>query len=192
MARAVALSSPVISLGYWQDCCTGSFTKIIRSTLSAERLVLRTFSKLQSTACTVPAALTGGREEARAASGDPVGESCDEAEALAVTIVVHCDPDTSVPTKCLTCGMRMEENDTMVCLGAEFYHATCIVCGKCGGAIEPSEEVFVHNGSSVVCKQCAPKCSSCGEEVDYKYIHVLNKDYHDSCLKCSHCNTVPV
>ena len=190
MARAVTLSSPVISLGYWKDSCSSGFTKIIRSTLSAERLVLRTYSALQGAD---RAAATAGdrREEKCSANKDAAGEGHDEeGEALPITIIVQCDvdPDTR---KCSTCGMRLEDNDTVVLLGAAAYHATCVVCGKCGGAINPgSGEVLVHNESSVVCKQCVPKCFTCGETVDYKYIHVLNNDYHDSCLQCSHCHKV--
>ena len=190
MARAVAQSSPVISLGYWQDCCTDSgFTKIMRSTLSAERLMLRTYNASQkgSLVCTATGDMAGkksGNEEGKK-SGD------EEREDLGIAIIVHCDRDECEPAKCLTCGGRLEENDTVVCLGPQLCHASCIVCGRCGGAIEPSEEVFVHNnGSSVVCKGCVPKCSACGENVGYNYIHALNKDYHDSCLKCLQCNEV--
>lgn len=186
MARAVAQSSPVISLGYWQDCCTDSgFTKIMRSTLTPARPMLRTYNVPQRD-------ITNG-DVAGEKSGNEVGKKSgdEEGEDLGITIIVQCDRNACEPAKCLTCGGRLKENDSIVCLGTELCHASCIVCDRCGGAIKSSDEVFVHNnGSSVFCKDCVPKCSACGEKVGCNYIHALNKDYHDSCLKCPQCNEV--
>ena len=91
---------------------------------------------------------------------------------------------------CCGCGNSLENSDMVVEFDEDMYHLKCFVCGQCKSQVNPSTNFLVLDDGSPLCADCSPICHACQEKVLCGHVNVLNKDFHEGCLKCSVCNKV--
>lgn len=93
---------------------------------------------------------------------------------------------------CQGCGMCFEASDKVVVFESDPYHMQCFACGNCGLQVDPTLNFLVLDTGNPLCKVCSPTCHSCGEKIVSGHLNVLNKDFHEECLKCFICKKVCV
>ena len=111
--------------------------------------------------------------------------SCSSGSVDVVTTVL-----TNSTQSCRSCGNCLELSDMVVVFDTETYHLQCFNCGQCRRAVDPSNEFLVLEDGSPLCQECSPVCHSCGERIVSCHVNVLNKDFHEECLKCTVCKKV--
>lgn len=95
---------------------------------------------------------------------------------------------TPGPTQfCQSCGNGLEFTDMVVILDEDTYHIGCFLCGQCRQQVNPAENFLMLEDGSPLCEDCSPVCHSCGERIVSAHVNVLNKDFHEACLKCAIC-----
>lgn len=99
------------------------------------------------------------------------------------------DP-TTMPQLCLACSQRFESSDLVVLFEGNAYHNGCFACGVCGSTMDPTCQFLVQDDGSPLCHQCSPICHVCNERIIHSHVWVLNKDFHEGCLKCYMCKKV--
>ena len=95
-----------------------------------------------------------------------------------------------VPQTCSACGKVFEETDMVVLFDSEVLHTSCFSCGRCGTRVDPTKQFLILDDGSPLCFNCSPVCHMCGGQISSNHAWVLNKDFHESCLKCYQCHTV--
>ena len=91
---------------------------------------------------------------------------------------------------CSACKQQFDSPDLVVLFEEEAFHTECFCCGECGSVVDATQEFLVLEGGSPLCSSCSPSCHACGEKVLSRHVGVLNKDFHEACLKCSQCQKV--
>ena len=91
---------------------------------------------------------------------------------------------------CQGCGLNLVTSDMVVVFDEDPYHMKCFICGQCGKEVNPTLNFLALEDGSPLCMECSPVCHSCGERIVSGHINVLNKDFHEGCLKCSVCKKV--
>ncbi len=91
---------------------------------------------------------------------------------------------------CQGCGLGFDTTDKVVVFESDPYHVNCFICGECSQAVDATGNFLVLEDGSPLCKECSPTCHVCGEKIIYGHANVLNKDFHEDCLKCSICSKV--
>ena len=99
------------------------------------------------------------------------------------------DPST-MPLLCLACSQQFEPSDLVVLFEGNAYHNGCFACGVCGKTMDPTCQFLVQDDGSPLCYQCSPSCHVCKEKIIHSHVWVLNKDFHENCLKCHVCQKV--
>lgn len=94
------------------------------------------------------------------------------------------------PQTCAVCGKSFKPDDVVVMFESQGFHTGCFCCGQCGGAVDPGKPFLVLEEGSPLCRQCSPLCNACGEKICTNHVAVLNRDFHEECLKCAQCNKV--
>ena len=97
---------------------------------------------------------------------------------------------TTAVQSCRSCGHTLELSDMVVVFDADTYHIKCFRCGQCGTEVDPTANFLVLEDGSPLCSECSPVCHTCGERILSGHISVLNKDFHEGCLRCSVCRKV--
>ena len=92
---------------------------------------------------------------------------------------------------CVACRRLFEPSDLAVSFDGETYHTTCFCCGECGRMVDPTTHFLLLDNGEPLCLDCSPLCHACGERIICGHIGVLNKDFHEECIKCFHCQKVP-
>ena len=144
--------------------------------------------------CTLDTEQNGGSE-----SGEEVVSNKDERErSLSCSRTNSMDMVTARSTlqsfsssqSCQGCGLFFEIADKVVIFETDPYHMQCFSCGNCRLPVDPTLNFLVLENGNPLCKVCSPTCHSCGEKIVYGHLNVLNKDFHDECLKCCICKKV--
>ena len=91
---------------------------------------------------------------------------------------------------CQGCGLGFDSSDKVVVFESDPYHVTCFMCGECTQQVDATQNFLVLEDGSPLCKECSPTCHACGEKIVFGHLNVLNKDFHEECLKCSSCSKV--
>lgn len=91
---------------------------------------------------------------------------------------------------CVACQRLFEPSDIVVSFDGETYHTTCFCCGECGRMVDPTTHFLLLDNGEPLCLDCSPLCHACGERIISGHIGVLNKDFHEECIKCFHCQKV--
>lgn len=97
---------------------------------------------------------------------------------------------TSSVQSCHSCGNCLEYSDMVVVFDTETYHMRCFNCGQCDQPVDPSVDFLVLDDGSPLCSKCSPVCHCCEDKIVSGHVNVLNKDFHEGCLKCSVCKKV--
>lgn len=97
---------------------------------------------------------------------------------------------TTATQSCRACGSNLELSDMVVVFDTDTFHINCFKCGQCRNLVDPSANFLVLDDGSPLCTDCSPECHGCGERIVCGHINVLNKDFHENCLKCSVCKKV--
>ena len=131
--------------------------------------------------------LNGEREQSESVSSledeEPSLElSLDKEEILSV--------DGLPPQICTACGKLFRSDDMVVLFESEGFHSACFCCGQCGNPVDPSLQFLVLDDGSPLCTPCSPVCHVCSEKICSKHVAVLNRDFHEDCLKCAQCDKV--
>lgn len=95
-----------------------------------------------------------------------------------------------VPQTCSACGKVFEATDMVVLFDSEVLHTSCFSCGRCGAQVDPAKQFLILDDGLPLCFNCSPVCHVCGEQITSNHAGVLNKDFHESCLKCCQCHRV--
>ena len=95
-----------------------------------------------------------------------------------------------VPQTCSACGKVFEETDMVVLFDSDILHTSCFSCGRCGNRVDPTKQFLILDDGSPLCFSCSPACHMCGEQISSNHVWVVNKDFHESCLKCYQCRRV--
>lgn len=96
-------------------------------------------------------------------------------------------PTSPTTQSCCACGNCLAYTDMVVMFDADTYHLSCFVCGQCKRQVDPALNFLVLEDGSPLCSECSPVCHACQERILSGHVNVLNKDFHESCLKCSIC-----
>ena len=91
---------------------------------------------------------------------------------------------------CQGCGLGFETADKVVVFESDPFHVECFTCGECSKMVDASANFLVLEEGSPLCRDCSPSCHVCSEKIMCGHVNVLNKDFHEDCLKCSICNKV--
>ena len=91
---------------------------------------------------------------------------------------------------CSACGRTFEALDLVVVFESDVYHTVCFRCGQCGAIVDASRLFLVLDDGSPLCLECSPACHMCKGKITSNHVGVLNKDFHEGCLKCSQCTKV--
>ena len=91
---------------------------------------------------------------------------------------------------CASCRCMFDSSHMVVSFEGELYHMSCFVCAECGQTVNPSSQFLVLENGGPLCSQCSPVCQVCGERITGGHVGVLNKDFHEDCIKCFHCQKV--
>ena len=89
--------------------------------------------------------------------------------------------------KCLCCGKEsLTDSSRMVCERCDVKKR--VYCDICDEAILPGEEIWLNDGSGVVCPYCyeneISKCDKCGKETCNKNIYFDEKNERFICEEC--------
>lgn len=120
--------------------------------------------------------------------GDSVGQSPSRngsVEMVTSNSVVSCSSQL-----CCRCRHCLEYSDMVVVFDEDTYHLGCFRCGQCKEQVDPALNFLVLEDGSPLCAGCSPLCHGCRERIVSGHISVLNKDFHEGCLKCSVCKKV--
>ena len=96
----------------------------------------------------------------------------------------------STTHSCRTCGNTLEPTDLVVMFDTDTYHLGCFSCGQCSKQVDPAANFLVLEDGSPLCVTCSPVCHVCEGKILNGHINVLNKDFHEQCLKCFVCKKV--
>ncbi len=107
-----------------------------------------------------------------------------------VEMVTALNTITTAVQSCHSCGNPLELSDMVVGFNTDMYHIKCFRCGQCRREVDPTTNFLVLEDGSPLCSGCSPECHACGERILNGHINVLNKDFHESCLRCSVCKKV--
>ena len=141
---------------------------------------------------------TEQNERNREGDHDSVGRSHSRngsVEMVTAKSIVNRTPSTTSSTSsttqvCCGCGHCLEYSDMVVVFDSDTYHISCFNCGQCKRQVDPAMNFLVLEDGSPLCEECSPVCHSCRERIISGHINVLNKDFHEGCLKCSVCSKV--
>lgn len=97
---------------------------------------------------------------------------------------------TSSLKACRSCGNALEYSDMVLVFDTDTYHAQCFNCGQCKCPVDPSQGFLVLEDGSPLCRDCSPTCHVCRQKIVSSHVNVLNKDFHEDCLRCSVCEKV--
>jgi len=98
--------------------------------------------------------------------------------------------DGPPPQTCTVCGKLFRPDDMVLLFDSEGFHSVCFCCGQCGDPVDPSQQFLVLDDGSPLCTLCSPVCHVCSEKICSRHVAVLNRDFHEDCLKCGQCNKV--
>jgi len=93
---------------------------------------------------------------------------------------------------CQGCSLGFETADRVVVFESDPYHVECFTCGECSKLVDASANFLVLEEGSPLCTDCSPSCHVCSKKIVCGHVNVLNKDFHEDCLKCSVCKKVSV
>ena len=105
---------------------------------------------------------------------------------------LHSDSTTSPssPSFCSVCHEDFWPSDTVVLFGELSLHLGCFQCGSCKCSMGAVSQFLIQTSGAPLCLSCCPTCHSCKEKILRNHVAVLNKDFHEQCLVCSHCQRV--
>lgn len=105
---------------------------------------------------------------------------------------IHSDSTTSPtsPSFCSVCHEDFWPSDTVVLFGDLSLHLGCFQCGSCKCPMGAVSQFLIQTTGAPLCLSCCPTCHTCKEKILRNHIAVLNKDFHEQCLVCSHCKRV--
>lgn len=121
---------------------------------------------------------------------DDRGSSEERTHSLTGSVDFVTTTLTNSTQPCRVCGNCLEYSDMVVIFEKDTYHVQCFKCGQCGKLVDPANEFLVLEDGSPLCQGCSPACHACGEKIVSCHVNVLNKDFHEECLKCSVCKKV--
>lgn len=104
--------------------------------------------------------------------------------------VPPASPATTERQACRSCGNCLEYSDMVVIFDSDAYHLQCFNCSQCSQPVDPAHEFLVLEDGSPLCQGCSPECHACGKKIVSCHVNVLNKDFHEECLKCFVCKKV--
>ncbi|KAL4459834.1 hypothetical protein ABPG74_003360 [Tetrahymena malaccensis] len=97
----------------------------------------------------------------------------------------------NIAPKCAACGLAILENIVQLADGVEL-HNECFVCFKCKKCL--TAEYVQDEDKHIVCNEClensVDKCDSCQKPILDCKITTGGKKFHQSCFKCSKCDSV--
>ena len=126
----------------------------------------------------------------RSESNSSLEEDDDKRQADEELLNATTDAPPVPPQTCAVCGKLFKPDDVVVMFESEGFHTGCFCCGQCGGPVDPGKPFLVLEEGSPLCWQCSPLCNVCGEKICSNHVAVLNRDFHENCLKCAQCNKV--
>ena len=98
--------------------------------------------------------------------------------------------EVEVPHTCSACSRKLLSSDVVVVFEEDVVHLACFCCGRCGEEVDASRDFLVLEDNSPLCYDCSPVCHSCSRKIVTDHVGVLNKDFHEGCLKCYQCQKV--
>ncbi len=123
-------------------------------------------------------------------SGEKTHSRTGSVEVITAKSTVNHHLENDLSQSCQGCGNWLEHSDMVVIFDKDMYHMRCFSCSRCGDSVNPTENFLVLEDGSPLCEECSPICHSCGEKIVCGHINVLNKDFHEDCLKCFICKKV--
>ena len=201
MQKAVSLGEDAFNKrDYWHDeRSPSSFTRI-RCMSSAAYVEPQLFSILRKAASSTGSSAnllekvsnvreSGGRSEDLSGSEGSLTSSGSATLSVESAEVVRHE-GFCVPQTCSACGRMFKATDMVVLFDSEVLHTSCFSCGRCGSRVDPIKRFLILDDGSPLCLNCSPVCHMCGEQITCNHVGVLNKDFHESCLKCCQCHRV--
>lgn len=91
---------------------------------------------------------------------------------------------------CTVCQQLFEPSDLVISFDNGTYHTLCFCCGKCGCMVDSSTQFLLLDNGEPLCHDCSPMCHVCSKRIINGHVGVLNKDFHEECIKCFHCDKV--
>lgn len=98
--------------------------------------------------------------------------------------------ELDVPQMCSICKKRVFSSEMVVIFEGEVIHLQCFCCGKCGEVVDVVQDFLLQEDNSPLCLKCSPVCHACTNKIVTEHVGVLNKDFHEPCLKCYKCHKV--
>lgn len=178
---------------YWHDSTASSFTRV-RCLSTGCGAAQQVFGSLKKS-YTLPPRLNGldhGRSnegERREPMQKTASATCSRTGASR-TASVESGSSAGVPTTCSACGKTFESTDVVVLFENDVFHVSCFRCGQCGVAVDTSQRFLVLGDGCPLCYDCSPVCHACEQKITSNHVGVLNKDFHEGCLKCFECDKV--
>ncbi len=187
---------------YWHDSTASSFTRVRCMTTSC-CMTPQVFGSLKKS-YTVPSRLNGHSREphlislgeleeelqlTHAGYGE-LGPVCESKVNPSRSASVESGGSAGVPQTCCACGKAFDSADVVVMFESSVFHVACFCCGQCGAEVDANQRFLVLGDGCPLCYDCSPACHACGEKITGSHIGVLNKDFHEGCLKCFQCDKV--
>ncbi len=91
---------------------------------------------------------------------------------------------------CSSCTLLFNSSHLVVSFEGALYHTSCFVCAECGRVVDPTSQFLLLENGGPLCPLCTPTCQICRRTITSGHVGVLNKDFHEECLKCCHCQKV--
>ncbi len=175
---------------YWHDRPAANFT-IVRSIGTGGGVTPRMFKSPRS--CIVK----------NRSTSEPFAQvDCDKLSTLTTSDFEACDltvikrtNDTQSEVSingsaCSSCMLLFTSSHLVVSFEGALYHISCFVCAECGQVVDPTSQFLLLENGGPLCPLCSPSCQICRRTITSGHVGVLNKDFHEECLKCCHCQKV--
>lgn len=72
-------------------------------------------------------------------------------------------------------------------LAGNRWHIDCFRCHTCGAYLDSDVNLLMVGDGSLVCRNCAYSCSSCGSKIDDVAIVTGEQAFCAGCFKCRNC-----
>ncbi|KAK2873593.1 hypothetical protein FQN49_002259 [Arthroderma sp. PD_2] len=96
------------------------------------------------------------------------------------------DDQDDFPIHCKGCGEILEEGKAFELAGNR-WHIDCFRCHTCGAYLDSDVNLLMVGDGSLVCRNCAYSCSSCGSKIDDVAIVTGEQAFCAGCFKCRNC-----